>query len=174
MSWYHRLARWIDSRGGCRDIFVRRPDGGVALYLRRYYLIKTPIFEAMIHQFFLSDEPILHDHPWDSCSIILGGGYSEHVLDRQGRETSYFRHPGYVGVRSRRQCHRVRLQPNSEGKVWTIFITGPRRRQWGFMTPTGWIAAPEYFRQQGVESVQIDHSEFVGWFFPVRRRNEKR
>lgn len=168
MAWYTSLAAWIDKRGGSRVIPRQQPDGSLDLYLKRYYVLKTPWIEVMIHQFFLSDEETLHDHPWDSASIILGGGYREHVLVK-GKPTSFYRRPGYIGGRSRFAFHRVELEPGMEGKVWTVFITLARRRQWGFLTPEGWKPATVVFKERGIEQAQTDHTEYVGWLFPVRR-----
>ena len=61
-NWYHRLARFIEARGGKRSIY-RNENGESALYLDRFYIIKTPWLEVMIHRFYLGDKGPLRDHP---------------------------------------------------------------------------------------------------------------
>jgi hypothetical protein len=167
MAWFSSLAQWIERRGGKRQIFRRNPDGSVTLYLERFYVLKTPFMEMMIHRFYESDDDYLHDHPWASCSLILATGYEEHVVV-DGKVTPLFRPPGYFGYRSATAVHRVALRPGTAGSVWTLFTTFRREREWGFITPTGWIAAPEFFKLQGIEAVQADHHDYKGWLFPVR------
>jgi len=57
-------------------------------YLIRYYIFlkgssdgttrKFP-FNIFIHKFLKSDDPIYHDHPWAYATLILSGGYKEHI-----------------------------------------------------------------------------------------------
>jgi hypothetical protein len=35
-----------------------------------------------------------------------------------------------------RLAHRIELE---DGPCWTLFITGPRYREWGFLCPQGWM-----------------------------------
>ena len=63
---------------------------GVSPYMIRHHLIfreksdhlernvKVP-FNAYLHKILLSDEPILHDHPWSWGTFIISGGYWEHT-----------------------------------------------------------------------------------------------
>jgi hypothetical protein len=52
-------------------------------YLVRYYLMlkdrKDFPFNITLHKIMMSDEPILHNHPWDWGAVILKGGYWEHT-----------------------------------------------------------------------------------------------
>ena len=134
-------------------------------YLLRWWVIpRNSYFNIYLHKFLRSDDDrALHDHPWASCSILLTGDYLEEVpacsreawlagnratmkLPRR-RFHPYFRKPEAV--------HRVELLPEfekvgfdiprnrylyavkSEKPVWTIFLTGPWRRSWGFWCPQG-------------------------------------
>lgn len=46
-------------------------------------------------------------------------------------------HPGDVVYRGARFAHRLYL-PGEIKEAWTLFITGPRIRTWGFYCPQGW------------------------------------
>jgi hypothetical protein len=167
MPWYHKLARWIEKRGGCRRIYRTDGDEQHNLYLERFYILKTPWCELMIHRFHLGDVPIMHDHPWDSANVILEGGYLEHVLE-DGQERAYFRKPGYFGQRKAEDFHWVELMPGSSSHVWTVFGTFRRRKDWGFLTPEGYVDADEHFVRTGVDKVNQRGAHYKGWLFPVR------
>lgn len=134
-----RLADWLIRRAQ-----RRAPDfviGGTERpYLRRWWLIpRNRLFNVYLHQFMRSDDDrALHDHPWANCSVLLRGYYVEHTIDAGGIHRRSFRIAGdIVFRRSGRMAHRVEL---IDGPCWTIFITGPRYREWGFHCPEqGWI-----------------------------------
>lgn len=116
----------------------RRPDfivgGAEDPYLRRWWLIpRNAVLNVYLHQFLRSDDDrALHDHPWPSVSLLLAGGYLEHT---PGARKRWFG-PGAVIVRRPRAAHRIEILPR--GQAWTLFITGPRVRLWGFHCPGGW------------------------------------
>lgn len=133
------LAAWLIARSQ-----RRAPDfviGGQARpYLRRWWLIpRNPLFNAYLHQFLRSDDDrALHDHPWANCSVLLTGQYTEHTIDAGGIHRRQVLQAGAVRMRwSGRIAHRVELH---DGPCWTLFITGPRYRAWGFHCPAaGWV-----------------------------------
>lgn len=112
-------------------------------YLRRWYVIpRNPVFNIYLHQFLRSDDDrALHDHPWVNASILLEGEYVEHTIPQGGinRRVRYV--AGDVKFRGPRYAHRVEL---SAGECWTLFITGPRLRVWGFHCPHGWKPWQEF------------------------------
>ncbi len=81
------------------------------------------------------DHRDLHDHPWWFVTIVLLGGYEETY------QTSTMKRPQkrirrYLGwVLDPTMLHRVRPFPGT----WTLVITGPRVRKWGYMTEDGWV-----------------------------------
>jgi hypothetical protein len=118
------------------DIVIGGPDNP---YLRRWWLIpRNRYLNVYLHEFLRSDDDrALHDHPWVNLSVLLRGVYWEWretgipdlvVCDTYG--------PGdWVFRRSGRIAHRIEVdQP-----CWTLFITGPRYREWGFHCPKGWV-----------------------------------
>jgi hypothetical protein len=130
-------------------MFRRPPDfviGGDDPYLRRWWLIpRNPVFNIYLHQFLRSDDDrALHDHPWVNLSIILRGGYFE-VRPRDRSEGAkkdpalherLWRGPGSIVLRRAKAAHRAELPAGKD--AWTLFITGPRLRSWGFWCPHGW------------------------------------
>lgn len=110
---------------------MRRPDfivGGRANpYLLRWFVIpRNPLFNIYLHKFLRSDDDrALHDHPWANCSLILKGNYVEQTADGATLLSD-----GAIRCRlSGKFAHRIELV---NGPCWTLFITGPRYRNWGF------------------------------------------
>lgn len=102
-------------------------------YLRRWWVIpRNRLFNIYLHHFLHSDDDrALHDHPWlFNCSILVKGTYYEVTFSgacRRRRWVPYFRWG--------KAAHRVELVSR---EVWTVFITGPVVRDWGFYCPQGW------------------------------------
>jgi hypothetical protein len=102
-------------------------------YLKRWWIVPfNRLFKVYLHQFLRSDDDrALHDHPWFNISILLRGSYIEHTPNGAHR-----RRAGDIVVRPARAAHRIELI--EDAPVWTLFITGPNVRQWGFYCPNGW------------------------------------
>jgi len=129
---FETIAKWLISRADKRppDYVIGGEDNP---YLRRWWLIpRNPLLNFYLHQILRSDDDrALHDHPWVNCSIILRGRYLEVMPDR-----NVVRWPGSVTFRWPTAMHRLQLIDNQH--CWTLFITGPRVRSWGFDCPQGW------------------------------------
>lgn len=169
LKWHRQLAKEIESRGGRRDIY-RHINGKDVLYLTRYYIVKDPDYEIMIHNFHMGDFGPLHDHPWDNRSYVLEFGYNELMFEngKDGKIIKRFRGPGYRGFRKAEEAHSVELIPGSEGKVWTLFSTAKRRRKWAFHTDNGLIDAIEYMKQEGVFKANSLPDMYEDGIFPTR------
>jgi hypothetical protein len=125
---------------------VLAPEGEPYLY--RWYLSPRTLYngdrapaEIMFHIQVMSDpERPLHDHPWDNQSVILAGGYDEEICDpRLSMEPfRWHRSVGDVICRRAEVAHRLIL-PKKIPYTMTLFTTGPKRREWGFWYPEGWI-----------------------------------
>lgn len=119
----------------------RPPDfvigGGENPYLRRWWIIpRNRVFNVYLHHFLRSDDDrALHDHPWINLSVLLAGSYVEHMPGGKA-----LRVEGDLIARGPRAAHRVALLADQDGEmpVWTLFITGPKVREWGFHCPRGW------------------------------------
>lgn len=114
-------------------------------YLTRYYLFlknrKWFPFNIFLHNFHKGDPDDLHDHPWPYITIILRGGYWEH--NPKGR---FWRAPGSVRIGTPRSLHRIELEPNVS--TWTLFIPGPKLREWGFMDKGIWKQHEQYLAER--------------------------
>lgn len=135
-------------------------------YMRRW-IARCPQGTLRLHNIRTSDAGRdFHDHPFDFTSLILRGGYIEHVpgckcwvdyadttnLARMIRlygkkffESNPCRYfgPGSIIRRKAEDFHRLDLV---NGEAWTLVLTGPYRRMWGFQTDKGWIPYQEYQR----------------------------
>lgn len=95
-------------------------------YLKRWYLKRDrQQGNIYLHQVLRDDDDrALHDHPWDSQSVVLKGVLREVMAD-----SSRVLYAGDNASRAAEVAHRLEVV---EGPVWTLFITGPWRREWGF------------------------------------------
>jgi hypothetical protein len=119
---------------------TREPDFIIGNnYLRRWWIIpRNRIFNIYLHEINKSDDDrALHDHPWWNCSIILKGGYKE--VTPKG---TFLRKAGQMIFRSGKSLHRLVIPKGGHGV--TLFITGPRYREWGFACPKGWRTWQEF------------------------------
>lgn len=142
-----------------KNIFCSGTD---LLYLTRWEFRLPFGYGIYLHRFHESDVRVFHDHPWDFISIILWGGYKEFSPDRNPRgypngnpKTVVCRYRGLFSTARRRaeDLHYVRLIKDS---AWTLVLRGPRRREWGFQTSTGWVKWDEYLRSRyNVESSEV-------------------
>lgn len=103
-------------------------------YLRRWWIIpRNQACNLYLHEFRRSDDDrALHDHPWPNTSYVLRGRYREHTP-----EGIYERVAGDVVSRPAEALHRVELYPGETAV--TLFMTGPKVREWGFQCPQGWV-----------------------------------
>jgi hypothetical protein len=130
--------------------FKRPPDEIIGdSYLRRWHVIpRNRFFNIYLHHFVGNDPGrALHDHPWHNATVVLKGGYAEEQYDEDGeifRGRLYSR--GWIVLRSAGFAHRiVKVKPNT----WTLFFTGPWKRDWGFYEGDHWIHWREYTKSEG-------------------------
>jgi hypothetical protein len=160
-----KLASWLDERGSSRMIRrVNRETGKEHDYLKRFYIFRSKLFSVFIHQFWASDADHIHDHPWSNISWIIRGGYHETSADG----TIEYRKKGFKTYRNAEIFHRISIGDHSPGEAWTIFIHFKRKREWGFLTPEGWMPAAEYGAkyESPVETQQQGDFKIVGALFP--------
>jgi hypothetical protein len=115
------------------------------IYLIRYYVFKSKLFNIFIHRFMRSDRDDLHDHPWDFVTYLVKGGYAEvrwnpktnaedRIL-RSNRPTS--RENTFVYRRATDQhkvmVDRTFMYHERHKAPLTICITGRTKREWGFI-----------------------------------------
>lgn len=103
-------------------------------YLTRWYLLpRNRFFNVYLHHFGRSDDDRAHHtHPWlFNVSLVLRGMLVEHVIERGGLVRKHVLLPGSLRFRWGASPHRLEL-PHG-WTAWTLFITGPRVREWGFL-----------------------------------------
>lgn len=124
-------------------------------YLERYYLFlkdrKHFPFNIFLHKFLKSDPDDVHDHPWPYATVILRGGYYEWTpifnnLNKKIGEICTWRGPGHFRVCRANSYHRIELDPAVE--CWTLFMPGPRTREWGFLSKGQWVEHEQYLAQR--------------------------
>ncbi len=124
-----------------------------APYMLRWWMLpKNNWFNIYLHKILRSDDDrALHDHPWRNISIILRGGYFEHVPGYCCRpphinpaactnKRKLLRTTGSVVFRQAYDAHRLEIIPGAPHATWTLFITGTVLREWGFWCPKGWVS----------------------------------
>jgi len=116
----------------------RSPDfvigEAAAPYMRRWWIIpRNKQCNVYLHEILRShDDRALHDHPWPNTSMLLAGRYVEHTPDG-----TFMREAGWVGSRGADAAHRLEILPGE--RAVSLFITGPKVREWGFHCPNGWV-----------------------------------
>jgi hypothetical protein len=122
-------------------------------YMERWWIIpRNKYLNIYLHHMRHDDDDRApHDHPWWSISLCLDGKIQEERMfvkedtgdsntgytDTYGRnwETNNVQ-KGDIVLRPSYYTHRLVLP---EGNAWTLFITGPRMRHWGFHCPRGFV-----------------------------------
>ena len=117
-------------------------------YLERWYVIpRNRFFNIYLHKFTGSDDDrATHDHPWSSMSILLEGRIEELHKDKLGNHIWRVIPRFWPVFRSATFSHRLEV---IDGPVWTLFITGPVVRDWGFHCPKRWKPWQEFTTPDG-------------------------
>ena len=149
MKWF---LDFLDRIGRKRIVMDRESDEP---YLERYYLFlkdrdRFP-FNVFLHKFLKGDPDDVHDHPWPYATLILKGGYYEWLpqFDSKGNkiaEMCVWRGPGSFRVCRANSYHRIELDPSVT--AWTLFMPGPKKRDWGFLVNNKWIQHEQYLKER--------------------------
>lgn len=187
-----KLLRSWDRNAQRRQPNVRIPADGPVYMWRWWRIPRNAFFNVYYHHVMRSDEDAaLHDHPWWNFSIVLEGGYFEHLIAEGGvhEKTWYpagsvrFRPSGSFAHRleletTRLACGGVYTGPSSvsnyqdvELPVKTIFITGPVLRRWGFHHPLQWVDAYDW--DEFTERHNIATSKMKGYAEQLTKRTDQ-
>ena len=104
----------------------------------RWHILKTRWFSVYLHVIKRSDDDrALHDYPSWNLSLLLSGGYTE-ITSHDG-SVYLDRTVGDVVFRSAVTPHRL-VVSDSYGAV-TLWLRGPKIREWGFWPDMGqrWV-----------------------------------
>jgi hypothetical protein len=116
--------------------FVLAPEN--VPYLYRWHIVKGPHVNVYLHIQVANGWRVPHDHPWDNQSVYLTDGAVETQFWPNGEiERVDFRHKGDVVSRKAATLHRLDLAPGADHAI-TLFTTGPKTREWGFLDTDGW------------------------------------
>jgi hypothetical protein len=137
------------------DVVINGNENGEE-YLRRWHIIPRNRWLNIYLHHFVGDDPgrDFHDHPWGSLSICLKGRMIESYRPRYAEETLWCNEeydtdlvsfktrvvrPGSIHYRRPTFLHRI---DQILSGTWTLFITGPKVREWGFMASSEKKAHP--------------------------------
>jgi len=138
-----RMHRVVMSRGP-DSIIGRGADAFAPDYIRRWWIVpRNRMCNVYLHCFGRSDDDRAHhDHPWlFNASLILSGELIEHTIAAGGVSSARRLTEGDLRIRLGRSPHRLELVSK---RAWTLFVTGPRVRPWGFHCPSRWVPWQEF------------------------------
>lgn len=129
------------------DMIIHR--GQYEHYIHRWFLIpRNHIFNIYLHKLLLDDYEAPHDHPWWNLSFILKGEYWETLATAElisnsryiiNKETKLRKRFSLI-LRRATDIHRLAVSKTTLGYAWSLFITGPTIRTWGFWGRYGWVS----------------------------------
>jgi len=87
------------------------------------------------------DDRAFHDHPWWFITLVVRGAYT----DRNPGGEDTLKAPA---LRYRPALHRHTVVPWPNG-AWTVMVTGPKTRAWGFWNAGKFTKANKWFARFG-------------------------
>lgn len=106
------------------------------------WVINLGLFSIRLHHFLRSDDKRhFHDHAWWFLTLVLKGSYTD--VSPQGNDVLT---AGSIRFRPAKHPHYVDV---AEGGCWTILITGPMTRKWGFWVNGKFKRPLKYFHKFG-------------------------
>jgi hypothetical protein len=100
------------------------------------------VFSLRLHHWHSSDDDRnFHDHPYSFYTVVLKGSYTD-VSDNG----EHLMLPGRVTYRPAEYRHYVKVP---DGGCWTLLLTGPVVRKWGFWVRGKFRKANKYFLMYG-------------------------
>lgn len=103
--------------------------------LRWWIIPRNRCFNIYLHKFLRSDDDrALHDHPWLNVSYLLHGEYVEYSIHAGGVQAAVRYVAGQMKFRRAKTAHRIAI----DKPCWSLLITGPVIREWGFHCPASW------------------------------------
>jgi hypothetical protein len=104
--------------------------------------IETRIGSIRLHHWLgPDDDRAFHDHPWWFATFVLRGGYTD-------RSPAGEEHLKAGSMRYRPALHQHTVVPDANG-AWTLLVTGPKIRRWGFWLNGKLIKANKWFLSFG-------------------------
>ena len=111
------------------------------------YLTRVTLGSLRLHVFHRGDaDPDCHDHPADFWTFPLVS-YLEEFITPEGERRRRIVRAFRLHRRKAELAHRVICPAAGEGQIATIVWWGRKRREWGFITGSGWVPWREYAEQ---------------------------
>ena len=175
------VCNWCRDHG--RILVIAGTSGIEDAYLIRYYVFRSQWFNIFIHIFLRSDRDDWHDHPWDFATYLVRGQYIEERPAKtpgifQNDVEPTFRHntQSDLGIfklnrlvfRKAEALHRVILYRSYtaaqiDQAPMTICVTGPVRREWGFVRLRPPVLIGEVKGGRIYRATPAGSTEWVGW-----------
>lgn len=119
----------------------RQKLGGEACPYVVRWVADFGLFSMRLHHWLRSDDlrhP--HDHAWDFISIVLWGS----VWDRASGAD---RRRGWLSISRFRATHQHSVVVGKP--AWTLLLTGPERRTWGYWVDGKFRKRNKYYHEHG-------------------------
>lgn len=112
------------------------------VHFKRWQILKTPWFALYFHAIYKEDLDLyLHDHPWNFASFILKGSYTEQLENKEIKRKRFS-----FCARKAEIFHKIKKLHSPV--VYTIFLTGKRKRVWGYDVNGEWIDHVTYRKKK--------------------------
>lgn len=118
---------------------------------KRWHIVSWRGWQLALHIWCRSDhDRALHDHKADNWTLILDGWYDEVFSHRWESSRVELRHAFIPYFRRAEQPHRVVIEPRlvHRGRVMTLWLRMPQRREWGFYCKQGWVHNSDYIAER--------------------------
>lgn len=125
-------------------VSIKEPLGNPDKPYAYRWVLNLGLFAIRVHKWLCSDDDrAMHDHPYWMLLAVLKGGYKDVTPD----EVEILK-AGAIRFRRSKHIHTVQL---TESPTWTVLLTGPPLRRWGFWVDGGtrWQKAANYFKSKG-------------------------
>ncbi len=165
------VAAWLIARAK-KTPFSHIPSNEDPSYMERYWLFnpypkprqkKRWQFPISVRLHYIKRPDLdrhYHDHPWNWSSLILTGGYTDvrpqSTIFNEVSDAVYVRdlnEGDYNGM----SCHGLHRIITVTPGTWTMFITGRKRKSWGFAVDGVMVHHYDYPDQQSLRGPFEDY-----------------
>lgn len=122
------------------------------LHFRRWRILSTKYLSIYIHEIFKADEDVhMHDHPWNYKSYVLSGIFLEESFDTSQKYSKFRVLEKHHSVERTASVFHT-IKNIFTDKVVTLFVTGKKYKDWGYLVDGKWIQHEEYrkMKHQGL------------------------
>lgn len=141
------LLRWYITpwRGWLRAI----PVNELTVWQARFLWVIKRLPNLYLHKFLRDDDDRAHhDHPSWAISYLTARGYIERTIAAGGIHHAQHFPAGALRFMPTKHVHRIELYRDADGNplpAWSVFLFGPKLREWGFHCPErGWVHWEEF------------------------------